>query len=259
MGLLLTVVMTSYQNCGKKMSFSVITPPSPEAVVCGGFGDGSSGEQKFGIIGNIFISDKANDPGSAYKYPTEATPLTSKAGDLISIYLNNINVPTRDFTEGFVDQTGGSLTDNDGNVLIEYFGLKLRFSLILPDDYEAGYYQIGIESDDGSEIRTLNGNNEMIQLIDNEGTHSTKSKCADKAIYFDHTTRVPSELYYFQGPRTKIALRLVWKKVDNQSPSSTCGDINVADGTADSNYWKIIPSTAYELPSSEQINPCVSH
>lgn len=276
LGALLVIILVAYQNCGKKMSFASLnsslptealdlpapedlTPPPADAVVCGGLGNGSPGIQKFGIIGNIYVSDKASDPGAAYKYPTEATPLKSSSGDLISMYLNNINVPTRSFTEGFVNQNGQALTDTNNNVLIEYFGLKLRFSLILPDEYEEGFYQLGIESDDGSIIQTLNAKNEMVTLIDNDKTQSTTAKCATEAIYFDHTTRIPSELYYFQGPRTEIALRLAWKKVDNERPSSVCGSLGTLDGSAKSNFWTVIPSTAYELPISEQTNPCTNN
>jgi hypothetical protein len=257
-GLLLTAMMIAYQNCGKQMSFNALKPLPPEAVVCGGFDEGSLDVQKFGIVGNIYVSDKEHDPGAAFKYPTEATPLTTPAGDLISMYLNNINVPTRDFTAGFINQNGDALTDTDGNVLIEYFGLKLRFSLMLPQDYQEGYYQVAVESDDGSLLQTLNENNEMVTLINNDRTQATAAKCANKAIYFDHTTRVPSELYYFQGPRMRIALRLVWRKVDQQNTKDLCESLGSADGTSESHNWKVIPPTAYELPISEQSNPCTN-
>lgn len=254
----LFIVLISYQNCGQvqnSMQFASSIPISNEALVCGGFDDQNSGDS-FGIRGSIYVSDKTNNPGSAVKYFTQAAPLTTATGEQIVVFLNNINVPTRSFTEGFVNQNGDALKDSKDQVLIEYFGLKLDFVLKLPDDYESGLYHIAVESDDGSVLKFLDSDNQYKDFINNDGTHATQTKCAAKAIHFDHTTKIPAELYYFQGPREHIALRLVWKKVDKEVPGE-CKSLGVADGSASSNNWKVIPGSAFELPGSPETNPCL--
>lgn len=282
----LFVLLISYQNCGKttnSMGFSstssmggttdgkgdggniVITdpgestPPSDDTVVCGGLGEDEGSEAIYGIKGSIYTSSKENDPKSAVKYASQATPVKNSNDELITIYMNDINVPERRFNQGFYNLSGDAVKDNKGNVLIEYFGLKLEFTLKLPQDMQPGHYQIALESDDGGVLKTLSSDNSYKTIIDNDGQHATQMKCTSKAVYFDHTTQIPSELYYYQGPREHIALRLAWKKVSSATSESSCSNLGNADGDANAGQWSIIPAKAYQRPGVTQSpNPCAS-
>jgi hypothetical protein len=249
-GIGITAVFISFQNCSQvRTSFSAIAQPSNEALVCGAFDSG--GASHYGIVGNIFVASQATDPGAAVLYPIVGEPVKTSSGELVNIYLSTINVPTRAFDTGFVNKNGEPLVDSNGNVLIEYFGLKLDFKLKLPENLPAGYYQFGLDSDDGSELKVANSSGAFESLISNDGVHATKSKCSTRALYFDHNTKIPAELYYYQGPRVEIALRFFWKKVDSSSGlSEVCGTLGTADGSANSNYWKIVEENAFELPDS---------
>jgi hypothetical protein len=252
------ITIIAFQNCGKTMSFTAIVPPSNEALVCNGFGT-STGENYYGIVGNIFVATPGQEYGSALQYPLTGTPVKTAGGELVTLYMSNINVPTRSFESGFVNQNGDALVDSNGQVLIEYFGLKMDFKFKLPSNFAPGYYQVGLDSDDGSVLKIRDSNGNMSTLVDDDGTHPTRSKCSSQAIYLDHNTKIPAELYYYQGPRVEIALRLFWKKVDSPSGlSQDCGTIGTADGTAASNYWKIVESHAFELPDSA-IDYCSAH
>lgn len=287
LSLLLTLV--SFQNCGQvqnSVKFSSngelvgtgdpaidppdvivdpITPQDPsvenppdDTVVCGGLGNDDGDEIRYGIKGSIFTSSKESDPKSAVKYSTDATPVTNANGDLINIYLNNLNVPERRFNQGFYSLNGDALKDNNGNVLIEYFGLKLEYTLTLPETMQVGYYHFAIESDDGAVLKALDTDNSYKTIINNDGQHATQTKCTSKAIYLDHNSKIPSQVYYYQGPREHIALRLAWKKVADENASSGCGALGSADGEPSTDQWSIIPSVAYERSGYVQTpNPCV--
>lgn len=234
------------------------TPPPEDSIVCGGLGEDDGDEARYGIKGSIYTSTKEKDPKSAVKYATQATPVVNSNGDLVHIYLNNINVPERRFNQGFYNLNGEALRDTNGNVLIEYFGLKLEFILTLPQHIEAGYYHLAIESDDGAVLKTLDSDNSYKTIIDNDGQHATATKCTSKAIYLDHSTMIPSQLYYYQGPREHIALRLAWKKVSRENSASGCGALGAADGEHSTDQWSIIPSVAYQRSDYVQTpNPCV--
>ncbi len=234
--------------------------PPEDTVVCGGLGEDDGDEARYGIQGSIFTSNKQNDPKSAVKYATHANPVRNSNGDVVSIFLNNINVPERRFNQGFYNLNGDVLQDGQGNTLIEYFGLKLNYTLTLPIHMKAGYYHIAIESDDGAVLKVLDSDNSYKTIIDNDGQHATQTKCTSKAIYLDHTTQIPSELYYYQGPREHIALRLAWKSVRNADSASGCGPLGAADGEHSTDQWSVIPSIAFKRSGYVQTpNPCVQN
>lgn len=127
----------------------------------------------------------------------ELPPKTPKLPDFSTmtavdtICMDNFDIPVRDFTEGFP-----GVKD-----LFEWFGLEAKTTLNVPAD---GMYSFKLSSDDGSKLY-INGE----LLIDNDGTHSVQSKTGELEL-----VQGPASLKidYFQGPRTKIALQLFWKK-----------------------------------------------
>jgi hypothetical protein len=106
---------------------------------------------------------------------------------LLTLYTRTINIPPRDFTEGFP-----GLED-----VYEWFAVQYRGNILIKKE---GTYKFRLHSDDGSKLYI-----DSMLIIDNDGLHSPKSK--DGEIYLSKGT-YPLRLDYFQGPKTKIALQL---------------------------------------------------
>lgn len=109
---------------------------------------------------------------------------------LKKICLNQLDISSRDFTQGFpgVDS------------LIEWFGLDIHFDI---DVKTAGEYLFALTSDDGS-IMTIDG----IEVITNDGRHGAVRK--DALVNLTAGTHKVN-IRYFQGPRYALALELKWK------------------------------------------------
>jgi hypothetical protein len=141
--------------------------------------------------------------------------------------LNQLFVTTREFSSGFPIGGGQYIKDNDGNVLTDYFAFKLKTVLKLDTAIDqAGWYQLATLSDDGTVISiTPSPGASPKTIINNDGDHSTRMGCSTEAIYLDASSRVAMDIKYYQGPRTEIALTMMWKKVsaENSSADSLCG------------------------------------
>ena len=127
--------------------------------------------------------------GEIYYLPpgTEALPKFQKMKPVGVIYTNGLNIPPRDFTEGFP-----GVTDRVEWFAIDYTG---RFYVRKP-----GKYHFVLASDDGSRLY-IDGR----VIINNDGIHPTERKDGLVALAGGiHTIR----LSYFQGPRFSIALQL---------------------------------------------------
>ncbi|MBX9766499.1 MAG: hypothetical protein K2X47_04430, partial [Bdellovibrionales bacterium] len=147
----------------------------------------------------------------------------------VDLRLPDINVPTRLFDTGFPIGDGNILKNERGENLIEYFAFRLNgyLKLGLPSvEFPApadpvGHYQLALLSDDGAVMRirtTPTGTPEVI--LNNDGFHPTKLKCASKTIELKADSKMQIMLDYFQGPRTHISLMLLWRKVDPTVPGA---------------------------------------
>lgn len=143
------------------------------------------------------------------------------------VYLDRLFIPTVPFTTGFPASTGATLADENGDVLIEYFAMKLTTNLTLPSNAAAGTYQIALLSDDGTRL-TLSQTGE--RLIDNDGSHPTTLGCATRTIDLQPGEKLPIAIDYYQGPRMHIALTLMWRKV---TPSTTLSEPLCSQGGND--------------------------
>ena len=103
------------------------------------------------------------------------------------IYVSALNIPLRDFTEGFP-----GVTKREEWFAIEYTG---RFWIEKP-----GLYRFALTSDDGSKLYI---DDQMV--VDNDGIHPLFAKFASAELAGGiHKIRVQ----YFQGPRFQVALIL---------------------------------------------------
>jgi hypothetical protein len=127
--------------------------------------------------------------GVVYHIPknSKAIPDLRKIKPQGKIYVSTLNIPLRDFTEGFP-----GVTKREEWFAIDYTG---RFWIEKP-----GLYRFALTSDDGSKLYI---DDQMV--VDNDGIHpvDTKSGSVDLAGGI-HKIRVQ----YFQGPRLQVALVL---------------------------------------------------
>jgi hypothetical protein len=173
------------------------------------------------LLGNSALNTKYNTVGKLI-----AGGLKSNA----IIYLPYLDTRTREFTDGFsvAGDNTNFLKDDNGVKLDEWFALDMETVIKLGPNDLPGYYQLMSISDDGSMVSIDQNNTGSFRLfINNEGIHSTRVACpaANDVLLLDANSRVKAQVQYYQGPRTKIAMSLFWRKVDapNAARSSACG------------------------------------
>lgn len=185
------------------------------------------------------------------------------------LYFTDLFVPTRMFSEGFATQTSSVVTDDVGEKLIEYFGLKFKTELRLTPEQSAGDYDIAVLADDGVTVSVVNANGNT-KIIDGDGDHPTKMSCGTSPLKMAQGPGKNLEIEYYQGPRYHIALVMMWRPAqtgkdslcnqegnelffnpENKSrPTQKYKDL-LARG------WKPIPAENFFLPDQVEINPCV--
>jgi hypothetical protein len=251
-----------------------VAPAGP--VVCDPFSQGSStssGTQglRSGLKAALYAS---NSPLSGVNNYVNNEDLRVAA----NIYLNEINTPTRAFSDGFPVQGGGLLTNAQNQTLIEYFGLRIEGSIRLTDGQSAGFKQFGLLSDDGATLEIKNPvTGVWTMIVNNDGDHGTKLGCANNAYYMEHGVNYEIRVKYYQGPRFHIANMLVWRNVADNSASSlnysNCGysnnsawfDSTQVPSVAGSKWihaqgagWRVVGAENFSLPATETTtNPCL--
>ncbi len=188
------------------------------------------------------------------------------------VFLRDINVPTRMFTEGFSTPTGQTLSKDNGEKLIEFFGLKMNSSLMLNESDEEGDYELAMLADDGSNLtlKGLGDNGSDILLINNDGDHPTRMGCATSLVKISRNQLIPIEVTYYQGPKYHISNVLIWRKSTTAGKDPSCGQLgNHLYFNPDNNSeplqafkdlqargWKIVRPNNFVL-SKNDYNPCV--
>ncbi len=302
--LLLVVV---FQNCGQPGSIQVsnpvtsitptgdptdpVPPVEPPVIadvygikvlpsnkfICEPFGNMNGGEIKGGLKAELAYVDPSLNLTAATKNAYGVMEYFSDATQFVKtptpIFLSQVNVPTRRFDQGFMLSDGSFLSDTNNNRLIEWFALRMKSVLKLSPDDQEGLYEIATISDDGSRLflAAAVGAAE-VEIVNNDGAHSTRMKCADQPINMTRTSKMPMTYYYNQGPRTEIANVMVWRKVNAASSTkyNYCDRVDSnkwwrSSDSAPAEYWnavqadgwKILDPRNFELPDS-QINPCAA-
>lgn len=131
----------------------------------------------------------------------------------VDLYMSQINIPARPFHEGFRPNGGKPLMSASGKPLLEYFGMQLETELVLGPKDEPGLYQLGIISDDGSNVRLIDADGSVESLIAFESSHAPGLGCAVRAVEMSRDTRLHVRIGYYQGPRYQLSLMLLWRKV----------------------------------------------
>lgn len=256
-------------------------PPEPEnpplfvdptKLICNPFsapGNGYPDNRSQGLVGELFYLQPGQPRyASTLDYFTHGTRIDA------TMFLNQVNVPTRPFDRGFVTAEGMPIQTDAGDTLYEWFALKMETQLKLAAGDLPGNYQFALLSDDGSFMNIQDGSGNWVTHINNDGLHSTRLGCATQPIAMTSSTRLATELLYHQGPRYHIAVMLMWRPWPTNPTEVNdplCGrqgnslyfDSTVNPPAATSSYnallsrgWKPVSPENYELPQRLSANPC---
>ncbi len=192
-----------------------------------------------------------------------------------NIFLTDVNVPTRMFTEGFSTAAGSVLKNDEGQKLIEYFGLKMKTNLMLTPEDADGEYELALLSDDGATLILKSGTGSEADdvLIQNDGDHPTRMGCASHTIRLKQNIMQPIEITYYQGPRAHISNVLIWRKSKMAATDPLCGQLGNnlffnPDAKSEPQQafqdllgrgWSIVKPNNFMISSTKaDYNPCVS-
>ncbi len=210
----------------EKVNFQV----TAKVVICDPFVVGGDKTCNGGLVGEIYYLNDAHQASfKALQNKSVEYLYTNGIQVNALLALKQLFVTTRAFTAGFPSNAnGGLIQDDTGAPLIEYFAFRLETVLKLDATLDQpGWYQFATISDDGSMLlsRTTGTTGYNSTLVSNDGDHSTGMACSTNAIYVDDATRLPLLVKYYQGPRTQIALTMMWRRVPamNSGPDELCG------------------------------------
>lgn len=265
-----TLALTAFQNCGevefaqqpKEEAGSTLGNPAPPQqpppnVICDPFDRKNIVDPKAGIEGSLYYTP-ARLEGASCMTPNACTSrdyITQGTKVDAVLFLSQIFVATRNFTEGFEVQGQGRLQDANKNDLVEWFALDLRSQFVLDAADEAGDYQMAIISDDGHTL-SVGG----ADIVKDEGEHAPRLACSAGTLSLNHASKIPFQLTYFQGPRTQISLVVMWRKVDSATNLQDCGssdgyinDQNQLPHALASRGWKVLKSSNYLLNNGRNL------
>lgn len=248
----------------KSSNYNVNLHPMNKTV-CDPWGGGGANQLDKGIKASLFYRG-AGMPRyySAQEYVDKTVASTQQ------LFMADLNVPTRMFSEGFATQINSVVKDDAGNKLIEYFGLKFETVLKLKADQPEGNYELGTLADDGIVVKAkIDG--VWKTLINNDGDHPTQMGCASSVINMTRDSAIPLEVTYYQGPRYHIANVLMWRQSDDAGKDSQCrksGNEYFFNPNKQSvplaayqgllaRGWSPISADNFYLPGKEAYNPCV--
>ncbi len=249
-----------------------IKPIVSSKFICEPFGNLNGGDTKGGLKAELVYLDPLSNRSLAEKNSFLVGDYFANTAEFVKtsspIFLSQINVPTRKFSDGFRLSDGSFLSDTNGNKLIEYFALRMKSLLKLSDADPEGDYEFATISDDGSRL-FLNDK----EVVNNDMQHATWMRCSSSAVSLNKASKIPLTYYYNQGPRFEISNVMIWRKKPsaNSSQHRLCGVgdqtkyWNANNGSAEGPYWtelkqdgwKIVDAANFELPN-EQVNPCAT-
>ena len=143
-----------------------------------------------GLIGQVYV------PG----WPIQQMPDFDRLTPVYTFVTANLDVPKRDYTEGFPTP--------DMQYVVENFAIRFRGELAIDT---SGLYIFGLYSDDGAKLY-IDGT----LVVDNDGIHAPMGKLGSITLT---TGMYPVEIQYFQGPRHSIALQWYYQP-PNESVSN---------------------------------------
>jgi hypothetical protein len=258
------------------------SPSSSVPVVCDPLGpsSGTSTAQN-GLTAHLYYTPAGGNTYGDVESYIKMDPVAPA-----DMFFNQLNVPTRSFSEGFSTQNGTVLVDPEtGNTLYEWFALHFESQIKLGRLDTPGRYQFAVVSDDGALLWLDQGATPEQPFINNDGETPTRMACATSGINFTANTLMPMKLDYFQGPRYNIALMLLWREIpscgaNGSDSSQALYDVACNQAGNDTFFtwentpatptnlwlgmlsrgWKVLSPDNYVLPGTGGVttNPCAT-
>jgi hypothetical protein len=190
-----------------------------------------------------------------------------------TLFLSDLNIPTRRFELGFTNQLGETLKTNGGQTVVEWFALKMSTVLHLRPDQEEGLYEFSVLSDDGAILKIRNDGGTYDTVINNDGNHPTRLGCSPMVFEMKRDSQKLAQILYHQGPRYHISMVLMMRKIADlasNKPDVACGITGnstwfdyLHNSTPQPAYtslisrgWQPLDRDNYSLPASATFNPC---
>lgn len=244
----------------------------PSRNVCDPFKTNSSQARDRGLVGNlVYLTNDQPRYDNVQDYIDHAVIAP------VTLYLDRLYTPPRPFDLGFSTQSGELVTSINGDTVYQYFGIQLKSQLQLGEMEEPGYYQLALLADVGGKLKLTDANGVEQEIVNAEGTHSTKFACASQPVYLDHNSKIPMTVEYYQGDSRHISLMAMWRPwpdgVKNKNPvkdvfcernvHSLYEFSDTAPALPKASFyemlargWKVIENENYSFPEQEN-NPCV--
>ncbi len=140
-----------------------------------------------GLVGQVYIP----------RSPITKMPNFNHLVSTYTFVTANLNVPTRNYTQGFPAPQKQSVVEN--------FAIRFRAELEI---VTPGIYTFELHSDDGSQLYI-----DDVLVVDNDGVHPTIGRRGRLLLT---TGMHPVEIRYFQGPRYAIALQWFYQPPNSQ-------------------------------------------
>ncbi len=244
----------------------VYMPPDPDTFICNPFDASLIGDRTQGLMGSLYYTL----PGEThFNHATEYIQYAHPVSE-VSLFFNQINVPTRPFDHGFVTRSGEVIKTPAGNTLYEYFGIHFQGNITLNNNDTEGLYQFALLADDGAVFSLQDSSGNWQTLIDNDGVHPTRMGCATTPVDMKRGSYIPMDLKYYQGPRYHIAMVLMWRPWNGSAHDPSCGtqgnslffNSQTDPSTPQPAYnalltrgWQVVSPSHYRLQAPSQ-NPC---
>ncbi len=153
-----------------------------------------------------------------------STMIANGTASTQNLFFSQLNVPTRIFEAGFATEAGGTVQNDTGSTLNEYFALRFKSVLRLSMEQAPGLYEFAILSDDGAVMNLRGSDGVYTANVNNDGDHQTRLACGIAPVEFTAASEIPMVLEYYQGPRYHISLILLMRKVTaGQTADPACG------------------------------------
>lgn len=228
-------VAAGFQNCAQDMQFadiklnSILGTIDDDDVIC----------DPLSAVANCDLTSEKGLVGYLYYLTDEQAPLIQGSdlrNTVLADYINygykankvilmtGIEVEPQSWTTGFQQANGQMVKDNKGNDLFEWFSLDLYGFISLP----VGSYEFAMVSDDGMLVEM----NDTVVLND-DGLHSPRWKCSSDSLSFQQDEKKLIHIQYFQGPRTQVAMKLMYRPATGSTSCDKDGD------------WMLVPRDAY--------------
>lgn len=194
-----------FQNCGSDVQFAVdkskLTSLGGEDVICDPFSSTTNCSDGSGLKGSLYYL--ASDDGTSPRNVVDDIIQNGLRAPWPVVF-SQFDVDDRTWTDGF-PSTDGLMKNADGQPLVEWFAFHLKGAIsIKPGGVTE--YEFATFSDDGS-IMWIDG----VKVVSHDGQHSPSWMCGGAKVTLSPGVLHSMELKYFQGPRDRIALRVMWR------------------------------------------------